>query len=270
MNIQKRHSRRQIVEAIKHWQNVLKQMDESIYNDVIDALINRFGKNLVLSKTHNYALTQDDLDAIFKILNKYMFNNRIKPVPIILWPTVKIIDKLNYHLAMSGVLDEQYQNVKCYGVHSAICIDCVDANGNIVDIKVRDDYLMMNFDTLINCIFIFTVACVCHEMIHLYDRQVFKQYHDLALIQSQTKQNQDFHNTNIFKSKMKQANNNGINVVAKIPKGKYHSKVNDDARYVLKQTIGENDNQDVIVIKNDQMTYIKNKKTGMGVLTHFD
>ena len=77
------------------------------------------------------------------------------------------------------------------------------------------------------------------------------------------------HWQNVLKQMDESIYNNGINVVTKIPKGKYHSEVNDDARYVLKRTIGENDNQDVIVIKNDQMTYIKNKKDQDGCINSF-
>lgn len=55
--MKKRYTKKQIVEAIKHWESVLKKMNESIYNNVIDALINEFDKDVVLSKDFNYTLT---------------------------------------------------------------------------------------------------------------------------------------------------------------------------------------------------------------------
>ena len=52
-------------------------MNESIYNNVIDALISEFGKDIVLSREFNYNLTQSDLKKIFNILNLYLFENKI-------------------------------------------------------------------------------------------------------------------------------------------------------------------------------------------------
>jgi hypothetical protein len=53
-------------------------MDESVYNAVIDALIDEFGKDIVLSKAFNYTLTQEDLKKIFSILNRHLFGNQLK------------------------------------------------------------------------------------------------------------------------------------------------------------------------------------------------
>ncbi len=46
--------------------------------------------------------------------------------------------------------------------------------------------------------------------------------------------------------------------------------VNSKARYVLKSVVGENEKQDTIVVKNDQILFMKDKQTGKGVLMHFD
>ena len=61
-------------------------MDESVYNNVIDALVDEFGKDVVLSKEFNYTLTQQDLKKIFNILNKHLFGNKIKFLPVVFWP----------------------------------------------------------------------------------------------------------------------------------------------------------------------------------------
>ena len=37
------YTKQQIIEAIKHWKSVLKRIDESVYNNVIDALVDEFG-----------------------------------------------------------------------------------------------------------------------------------------------------------------------------------------------------------------------------------
>ena len=264
----KQYTKEQIVEAISYWTRQLKLMTES-YNNCVDALITEFGKDIVLMRHFRYKLTQQDLNRIFKILNQYIFNGEIRTIPVVLWPKNKLIDKINYHASESGVVDGDIDDIDCYGVHSAICNDILDENGNIIDVIIRDDYLMMNFDKFQNnCIFIFTVACICHEMIHVYDRQTSKEYHDLALKQSQTKKKQDFHKTGVFMNKKKEANDNGINVVDQVKLS--HVESNISARYKLKNIIGEDEDSDTVVVKDDQMLYMKNKKTGKGVLVHFD
>ena len=69
---------------------------------------------------------------------------------------------------------------------------------------------------------------------------------------------------------MEDANSNGINVVAHFSLTDTHQAVNSKARYVLKSVVGENEKQDTIVVKNDQMLFMKDRRTGKGVLMHFD
>ena len=81
----------------------------------------------------------------------------------------KLVDKLNYHAKMSGDANKEIQSVNCLGVHTAICIDVVDKNNKLIDIKIRDSYLIINSSKMKNIIFIFAVAVVCYEMIHAFD-----------------------------------------------------------------------------------------------------
>ena len=60
----------------------------------------------------------------------------------------------------------------------------------------------------------------------------------------------------------------GINVVDQVKLS--HVESNISARYKLKNIIGEDEDSDTVVVKDDQMLYMKNKKTGKGVLVHFD
>ena len=48
--MKKQYTRKQIVEAIKYWQNILIQMNES-KSKIIDALIEEFGEEII-SKRH--------------------------------------------------------------------------------------------------------------------------------------------------------------------------------------------------------------------------
>ena len=147
----------------------LRLMNESIYNNVIDALISEFGKDIVLSREFNYNLTQSDLKKIFNILNLYLFENKIKFLQVVLWPMNKLVDKLNYHAKMSGPENKEIKSVRCLGVHSSICNEVYNENSEVVDVKLRDHYLIINSSEISNSIFIFVVSVICHEMIHAYD-----------------------------------------------------------------------------------------------------
>ena len=267
-----RYTKQQIVEAIKYWEFILKRMDESVYNNVIDVLIDEFGKDVVLSKKFNYTLTQQDLKKIFSILNKHFFGNEIKFLPVVLWPMSKLVDKLNYHAKMSGDENKEIHHTRCFGVHTSICADVFGEHGELVDLKIHDDYLIINSSEMKNLIFIFAVAVICHEMIHVYDQQTSNEIHDMELEweKDHDKTKPDFHNTSIFRSKMQEANNNGINVVSKLSLDDSHIYDNTKARFVLKQVIGEAENPNVEILSSDNNLFIHNKKTGYGFFAHFD
>lgn len=52
------YSRQQILEKLEFWKKELAKLDESIYNNIIVALIIEFGKDIVFSTKLNYTLTQ--------------------------------------------------------------------------------------------------------------------------------------------------------------------------------------------------------------------
>lgn len=267
----RRYTKRQIIEAIKYWENVLKKIDESVHNNVIDALIAEFGEDVVLSTKFNYTLTQQDLKKIYDILNLHLFSGRIDLLPVVLWPMNKLVDKLNYHAKMSGENNEEIKNIRCLGVHSSICTEIYNDNHEIIDVKIRDHYLIINSSEIANSIFIFIVAVICHEMIHVYDHQTSNEIHDMVLEwEKYHKKEPAVHDTRIFKDKMKEANDNGINVVPVLSSDETHKVDNIQARYTLRNIIGENENPDVEVIKGDQNLYFHNKKTGYGYFIHFD
>ena len=71
---------------------------------------------------------------------------------------------------------------------------------------------------------------------------------------------------------MKEANDNGVNVVSKsiLSTDNTHKVDNIQARYVLENVIGEAENPDVEVIEGKTNLYFRNKKTGYGYFIHFD
>lgn len=57
------------------------------------------------------------------------------------------------------------------------------------------------------------------------------------------------HKTQIFKEKMKEANDNGIGVVEALSADETHQTDNIQARYVLEASIGESENSDIEVLE---------------------
>lgn len=265
-----RYSRQHILEKLEFWKKELAKLDESTYNRVIDALVVEFGRDVVFSTKLNYTLTQQDLKKVFKILNQHLFSGRIKTLPVVLWDESKLLDKLNYHAKMSGDVNKGYDSIDCLGVHSAITVDVYDGD-EIVDVKFRDDYLIINSSRVKNDVFIFVVAVICHEMIHVYDQQYSSETHDMMLEWEQYhKTPPKFHATKIFGEKMEEANENGINVVENLSSDNTRVVDNMRARYVLKKVVGESENPDVEILQSEHDVFFHNKKTGMGFFAHFD
>lgn len=82
--MERQYTREQIVKAIKHWSNSLQRMDEDESNahsrEVVDALIEEFGADVVKSQQLTYRLNDEDLKKIFDILNKHLFGGKLPKV----------------------------------------------------------------------------------------------------------------------------------------------------------------------------------------------
>lgn len=83
---------------------------------------------------------------------------------------------------------------------------------NPFDIQFGDDFLMMNSDMLKGSMFIFIVACVCHEMIHEYAR-FFGDYRQLVFDNKDDIDNMESHMSYTFQSMLKRANKMRLNVI---------------------------------------------------------
>jgi hypothetical protein len=265
--MKKSYTKEQIIEAISYWTRQLKLMTES-YNKCIDALINEFGHDIVTSRNFNYNLTKDDLKRIYDILNFTLFNNKLGLIRLEYWPEGFIIDKLNENAIKSGVFDQKISSIPCYGVFSAVCKDIVDKNGNITDININEEIIILNKTYLKDCIFIFAVASICHEMIHYYDR-FSKEFHDKQLNASQTNDDFDSHKDVIFQQMMKEANEHGINVTDTLKNVQFKT-ANENARYVLERVIGENDDSQTHINANDNRYTMRAKGSRKFVFAEFD
>lgn len=79
-----RKSREFIVEAIKHWQHKLRQLDES-QTKLIATFISMFGEDVVLGNSMDTAVVLDKplAQKMYNVLNKIVFNNKLKPREIV-------------------------------------------------------------------------------------------------------------------------------------------------------------------------------------------
>lgn len=127
----------------------------------------------------------------------------------------------------------------------------------------------MNSTTLTTCTFIFAVACICHEMIHYYDRFT-QEFHDKQLESSKTKEEFDSHMDQAFQAKKLEAHENGIDVEENFSRLGTYKNINSKARYVLRQAIGENEDSNSSIFGNEHSLFIKNDKTGKMFFAFFD
>lgn len=77
--MKKSYTKHQIVEAIKHWEFILKRMDES-KSPLLDAFIEKFGEDVVINRKP-YILSNDSAIEIAKILNNFLFESKIVNFP---------------------------------------------------------------------------------------------------------------------------------------------------------------------------------------------
>lgn len=266
----KQYSKKQIYEAIRYWENVLTQMNES-KSKIIDALIKEFGNDIIKYRSCPFGLSQNYVQNIYDVLNSSMFTNKIK-VPIKYVPEQMIVKKLNEHIIMSHIKIDKITTAKCYGVHSA-AYKPIYENGRIVDVTIFDNIIMINSDTMISPPFMFSTACICHEMIHEYDA-LFDECHQMHIqlaINNETNNDEylDFHNTTIFNNMMKYANDNGINVIKFPTKSDTFDSLCADAVFTFENVIDETELSNIQTVEKDGYLNIHDKKTGCGVFIDF-
>ena len=109
---------------------------------------------------------------------------------------------------------------------------------------------------------------ILHEMIHYYDRFT-KEFHDKQLKASQTHIDFDSYKDQVFQEMMKEANSKGIHVVETI-EGIPFKLANSNARYVLKNVIGEDEDCTTFVNANKHRYTMRAKGSHSFVFAEFD
>lgn len=225
------HTKKQIQEAIKHWQNVLNQINES-KNALISSLEQIFEKDLCsYDASFNAANTSS---YIFDTLNKFVFNGKLSNINIQFLTSSQI-----------QVIFDKYNNPQnpndLYAVYFPIPDWEYINKTNFQDIKLKDQFFIVNISQgIMNPAF--AISTICHEMIHYYDTF----YGDILLqayLHFKKKIQFDEHTTEIFKQKSNEANNMGLTI---IPNGSGYplEELNKLSAYRLNKKINEDEYYD--------------------------
>ena len=74
--MKKRYTKKQIVEAIKYWESILKRMDES-KSRFLDICSSKFGEDIVFSDTYSFEYTDQNVNETFKLLDNRIFESKL-------------------------------------------------------------------------------------------------------------------------------------------------------------------------------------------------
>lgn len=206
-----KYSRKQISEAIKYWTRQLKALDESKAK-VIDDLIEKFGEDVVLSKTGKFQPNTNNLRQIYDILNFRLFDNMLKNIPVTAEHSKNIADRLNIYNEVSRGDELKLDDVNVYSVHLAAVNETEAVNGKTTRISIFDNIIMLNRDLMVPGVFIFIVSSLCHEMIHYCNSFSDELRAHVLKSCNYPDYKYDSHNDPVFQEKMSQANDNGLHV----------------------------------------------------------
>lgn len=255
--MQKRHTRKQIIESIKHWENVLKSMNEAEYQ-LLQALSDEFSKSKLFSKTFKTGFNEDFFRRCYGILNEHFFSSKLDNIPIYYKSDAEIRDFLIKRKNNKSEIPDLF-----FGTYSVL----YDNDSNVLkwtdDLILHDDVILLNIDHIEHKSLIFAISCLCHEMIHYYDR-LFGEFCNFRKYYLITRIKKNIHNTLTFEDMKDKANELGINVIQEIPKGKNARILDKEAIDLLFQKF---QNGEIIVEdenESDSSTIITRYENGKG------
>ena len=121
-----------------------------------------------------------------------------------------------------------------FGTHSILYDNDPETLKMTDELIIYDDVILLNKYFIEDKSLIFAIACLCHEMIHYYDR-LFGEYCDFAKFAIITNIKKNIHNTMTFENMKDKANELGINVIQEIPKEKNAEILDKEAIALLYQ-----------------------------------
>ena len=218
------YTKHQIIETIKHWQNVLKTMNES-RSELLNAFAQKFSSEVAFSRKP-FMLTNESAMQIAKIINDVLFESMIVDFPDIRVVTYGQYCKIIkfYEVEYCNKLENEitYSKNNFFGEYYNI----IENDFNTLKWNDKLDYsheiVFMNLDKLKYRSFIMNASALCHEMIHVYDKQFgdgegLDKYCILKHLDSD-EYNKLSHNTKTFVDKKELAIANNLNVMTTIDK----------------------------------------------------
>lgn len=150
-----RHTRQQIIEAIKYWQNVLKRMNES-KSLLLNAFSNEFGEDVVFGNAgyERINASLDMIKRIYSISNDVIFNSALK------LRDIKLVND-NCQSFASYVYAKVRQHGKLVYVNQ---IYVAQDGKTYYPPYISIQSLVLN----VKMPFMFLASIVIHEMIHQY------------------------------------------------------------------------------------------------------
>ena len=202
--MKKQHTRKQIVEAIAHWQSVLKKINES-EQTLMSRLYKVFGKDVV--DNQHMSLSQNQFKQLYKMLNVFLFDNMLNAIPVKLMNIDDIIDEWHKQDEVEEIPQQDYNDKRnSYGfyINFGDIDETLPKDKQIFSLKYRDHTIYINKTKCDNMSFMKQVAVLCHEMIHYFDALYgqYRKFHQISYIQNREK---DDHLTATFKQKKKEA-----------------------------------------------------------------
>ena len=214
-----RFSRNQILDKIKFWKRELAKIDES-KSLLIDALIGKFGVNVVRSEKRNFILTSDICYDILDVLNPVLFNGVLKHIPIKCMHFDSILSDCKQNDRKHEVYNYEYAMEDPFGLFTTY-IETEDPTVKELSLHdrlvSRDPTIYINYDKVYKTSFMFAVAVLCHELIHYYDSLVGEYIEVKRLVAMGKIDKKDEakaeHRTKTFIDKLVEANEQNVNVL---------------------------------------------------------
>lgn len=208
------------------------------------ALSDEFEKSKFFSKTYKANFNEDFFKRCYRILNEHFFSSKLDEIPVYYRFDAEIRDFLIKRKGNKFEIPKTF-----FGTHSILYDNDPKTLKLSDELIIHDDVILLNKDHIENKSLIFAIACLCHEMIHYYDR-LFGEFCEFVKFTIVTKIDKNIHNTLTFEDMKNKANNLGINVIQEIPKNKSDEILDKEAIKLLYkkfqngEIIAEDENED--------------------------
>ena len=171
--MKKSYTKQQIAEAIKHWEAVLKRMDES-KSLLLDSCSKEFGEDVVFDSSKMlFSLNESNISKLFSILDGFIFESKLKT-----------LDNLKIFVGSPSTLNKiilEYSNnnsinlSKYFALYKPDQYNFTLPNGE-KRFTIKKNGIFINVETNKYSTFAYAASNICHEMIHVYDMYFGKLY----------------------------------------------------------------------------------------------